>query len=349
MATTSPHYLTLDEYADLRNKQDESLRKEFSSIRNNIHNVTTNTEILKTDVKTLKTDVETLKTDVETLKTDVKTLKTDVETLKTDVKTLKTDVELLKTDVKTLKTDVELLKTDVKTLKTDVEILKTDVGTLKTDVNELRTEIRELRTEIRENRTEIRNVRTAHMNGSLKNPILPFRAPLVYDPISQKIVEPDRALFPRHAREFYALRDPSTDRLRKILIYLASFYDVHIEMDHDADESGEDTAVLGHPAQIVDLLESIFGLNEDNFIRFAERAQELDTQPSSQRKRFHTQQPTAPQPAPVRQRLDKTEPPPEHESLSSKGEVNRIKRPQPDTADNGSTTNPFSSPRDSVH
>lgn len=279
MAITNSHYLTYDEFVDLRNIQDEALSKEFSLVRNN-------TEHLRTELRDTSANIRA-----------------------------------------------------------------------------------ELRSSVNELRTEIRNVRTAQRNGSLKNPILPFRAPLVYDYTNQRIVEPDRKLFPRHAREFYALRDPDTERQRKILIYLAGFYDVQIEVEHDVSEgdSSEDEAVLADPIRIVELLGGIFGLNEDNFIRFTERAQELDARPSSPKKRLGAQEAAATNPTSVRRKLNicTRGPSPEDKSISSKGEksarlewgprttpssqrptINRVKGSQPEPADSGSPTNPFTSPRD---
>ena len=46
----------------------------------------------------------------------------------------------------------------------------------------------------------------------------------IYDP-TRGIVQADPAFFPRHAKDFYSHRCPSTPRHKKMLSYLVGFYD----------------------------------------------------------------------------------------------------------------------------
>jgi hypothetical protein len=143
-------------------------------------------------------------------------------------------------------------------------------------------------------------------NNALKNPTLPIRPLVVYRP-GQGIMEPDSSYFPRHADEFYSLRNPQTDRHRSMLAYLALFYDVQLRADaHSSGEDGsEDETVLDRPDLVVERLEDILGLNEDQFIRFKERAHEIASRPQPQRiKRSQILLPTDDKSMPRRQKLE---------------------------------------------
>jgi hypothetical protein len=128
-------------------------------------------------------------------------------------------------------------------------------------------------------RVELLSMRTAarFQNYTLKNPILRIAPIPAYDP-KQGIIEPNLDLFPRHAKDFYALRDPSTLRHRQILVYLVSFYDIQLSAPEDSDEDDDQDDALHFGSsneRAVEMLEGILGLNEDNFVRFRERAAEL--------------------------------------------------------------------------
>jgi hypothetical protein len=108
-------------------------------------------------------------------------------------------------------------------------------------------------------------------NYMLRNPTLRI-TPLVAFVPGKGLVYPDMALFPRHANEFYALRHPTNERSRRMLDYFVAFYDVQLD-DFGDDDVAEATASDSERA--VELLEGILGLNEDNFVRFKERASKL--------------------------------------------------------------------------
>ncbi|OHE90325.1 hypothetical protein CORC01_14374 [Colletotrichum orchidophilum] len=128
---------------------------------------------------------------------------------------------------------------------------------------------------------EMRQLHAYTRNNALKNPTLPIRPVVVYNP-EQGIIEPKLTHFPRNANEFYSLRDPPPDRHRSMLAYLAVFYDVQLRTTDDSEgESSEDEVLLDRPDLIVEKLEGILGLNEDKFIKFRQRAREIGARPPS--------------------------------------------------------------------
>jgi hypothetical protein len=113
-------------------------------------------------------------------------------------------------------------------------------------------------------------------NNALRNPALRITPLPTLDP-TQDIIYP--RIFPRHAKEFYALRNPSDDRHRKMLSYLVGFYKPNLSAlegsDGEDEDEDEDDESVEPEERAVELLEVILGLNEDNFIRFKKRSDEL--------------------------------------------------------------------------
>ncbi|KAK1975596.1 hypothetical protein LZ30DRAFT_554399, partial [Colletotrichum cereale] len=90
------------------------------------------------------------------------------------------------------------------------------------------------------------------------------------------IIHPSTELFPKNAKEFYSLRDPFNDRQRRMLEYLTAFYDVPYDSPSDVDsDTSEGDQAFHRQGVAVSMLEGILGLNEENFVRFRTRAQEL--------------------------------------------------------------------------
>jgi hypothetical protein len=119
---------------------------------------------------------------------------------------------------------------------------------------------------------------------TLETLILEIQPIVVYRP-GKGILEPNSLYFPRHAKHFYALRDPRTTRHFDTLAYLAKFYDVHLPLSSEAtsDESTDEEPTIPRPDLVVEILEQILGLDEERFSRFAERAKEhTDLHPDSQ-------------------------------------------------------------------
>lgn len=257
MAFAASQYLSTDEFIDVRRVQDAQLNVQFSHVRASIDETKVDIRILKEDVREVNQDVQILKGDVFVLREDVRTLKEDVVVLKEDVRILKEDVAVLKEDVRTLKEDVRGIGENLRTLGNRM------------DGFDARLE---------ETQVEVQRSAALSRNALLRNPTLPLHIMVIYHPM-KGLVRPDYNCFPRHAEEFYSLRYPKTDRQHRMLRYLASFYDVLSGIaDPSSDEDSSDDG-FPDPEVVVDRLEGILGLNEENFMRFRERAQEMARRP----------------------------------------------------------------------
>ncbi|KAK3943786.1 hypothetical protein QBC46DRAFT_253295, partial [Diplogelasinospora grovesii] len=103
----------------------------------------------------------------------------------------------------------------------------------------------------KEIKIELLRIFTRFQNYIVKNPAIKITLIITYDSFKE-IISPNLKMFPRNAKEFYIIRDTSNERYIKMLNYLIGFYDLTVEM-----------------------LENILSLNEENFIRFKERAAAL--------------------------------------------------------------------------
>ncbi|KAF6808795.1 hypothetical protein CPLU01_15611 [Colletotrichum plurivorum] len=181
----------------------------------------------------------------------------------------------------------------------------------------LKDEIRSVRRNVASLRLEVKRLNAYTKNGNLKNPMLPI-TPIPKRAEGDREMFPEDRLFPKHARQFYAMRkvssaDAHTHRAA-MLIYLIDFYNVEYsgweqddprDYDYEAYESssepelptpqsgpklGLEDAVLSYPGRAVEALETILGINEENFIRFRERAaalrRSLPARPAKRQQRF---------------------------------------------------------------
>lgn len=131
--------------------------------------------------------------------------------------------------------------------------------------------------QFKEVRIESQRMAARFHNSTLKNPAMRIVPVFILDSFGE-IASPDSKNFPRNAKEFYSMRDNPNKRLTRMLHYLVGFDDVqldHQELSHSDSEAIDDVS----PGQRVDttwvaveMLESILGLNEENFIKFKERA-----------------------------------------------------------------------------
>ncbi|KAG5762680.1 hypothetical protein H9Q72_009218 [Fusarium xylarioides] len=168
----------------------------------------------------------------------------------------------------------ELLNTEFHSIRSSVEAVKTELREFKEDVRESKEDVREFKEDVREQFSVV-NQRLTRLEES--NPSFPIHLIPSLD-LSHGILYPK--YFPTNATEFYSLRNPTTNRLRQLLAYLAVFYDIQPHSEDDAPEGRNgDEFIAQHPELAVDLLENIFGLNEDNFIKFKARASELANRP----------------------------------------------------------------------
>ncbi|KAG5771358.1 hypothetical protein H9Q69_014177 [Fusarium xylarioides] len=122
-----------------------------------------------------------------------------------------------------------------------------------------------------EMKSEFARIQAIGQNGRLSNPFLPIHALPIYLP-NQGITYPEATHFPKNANEFYALKQPTSQRQAAMLAYLAMFYDVSNYKKHG-------DIAIHDPEETLGYLENILGLEEERFIRFKERAYELNQEP----------------------------------------------------------------------
>ncbi|KAK3692810.1 hypothetical protein B0T22DRAFT_26405 [Podospora appendiculata] len=144
----------------------------------------------------------------------------------------------------------------------------TEVMDLVYESRDINDEVKALLAEVsRETRAAAQNTAALLRNQGLRNPALPI-APLVVYRSGGSVAAPDAALWPRDADEFYALRDPQTERQRSMVGYLVGFYGVDVPRWGEGMEDYE---------LAVDLVENVLGLQEDRFIAY--RATGTKTRP----------------------------------------------------------------------
>ena len=175
------------------------------------------------------------------------------------------------------------LNEEFRSIRDSINQFESEFKELKNDVNhrfnDMNHRFNELKDEVKESKAEFMRHTSYMRNNSLRNPKYPIR------PLSaihgRDIRNPDPSLFPRHAEEFYALRDPSTDHQRRMLAYLVSFYDIpHAPHSTSSDSDDDDSSIIiQDPEDAVDLLEHVLGLHEDKFKDFGQRAQEFANRP----------------------------------------------------------------------
>lgn len=176
------------------------------------------------------------------------------------------------------------LRADVEVIKADIIDLRADVNVIKADIIDLRADVNHLRADVNEGRLESMRMAARFQNYTLKNPAMRITPVCILNRYGE-IASPDPTCFPRNAKEFYSLRTATKERLVNMLYYLVGFYDVQVGdaevslSDSDSESGGDNEGGRGSPKQQVDtnwlaveMLESILGLNEENFIRFKEKA-----------------------------------------------------------------------------
>lgn len=135
---------------------------------------------------------------------------------------------------------------------------------------------------IHENVTGIAQTLAKMQNQGLKTPLQSIHAVPRLDGMIFRSIEP--RLFPQHAKEFYSLRMPSSLPRRRLLLYLADFYDIQV-VTRGSEESDADNHLLFDAEQVVDQLEKVLGLEGLGFDNFAGRAQKCATRSRRSTKR----------------------------------------------------------------
>ncbi|OAA60901.1 hypothetical protein LEL_10780 [Akanthomyces lecanii RCEF 1005] len=185
-------------------------------------------------------------------------------------------VELQNRHDKFLNDELYSIRRSFNQVAAGLEELTADVKTRFDDVNQRFDNFKQRFDELKAD-----NMRTNayFRNNALRNPTLPIRPIIAFHP-DRGILEPDPARFPRHANAFYTLRTPSTPHQHSMLAYLVSFYDIPVP-DPSTSDSDDDpeSIIIQEPDSVVDQLESILGLNEENFTQFRHRAAQLASYP----------------------------------------------------------------------
>lgn len=143
---------------------------------------------------------------------------------------------------------------------------------------------------LQENSAFVQQMDARHCNSRLRNPKLPIRVLPAYDP-REGILTPNALYFPINADAFYALRYPNTPHKQKSLRYLVKFYDITLRTTAERDKANvsgtdddsnrsDDDLLEEDSADIIDLLEGIFGLDETKFEKFRQRAQQYNSLPT---------------------------------------------------------------------
>ncbi|KAH6613345.1 hypothetical protein F5144DRAFT_401227 [Chaetomium tenue] len=251
-AVASNHFVSWDDFVRIRNSQDEHIGREFTTLRQTLEDLD----------RKLNSVEQSLRGEIDDLRGKVDGLRGKIDRLKGEIDRLKGEIDVLKDEIRELRGEIDGIKDEIRGLRNDIR-----GHTARFD-----------RLEQRFDHLELDNIRMAarFQNFMLKNPVLRITPLPAYDP-THGIRQPNAALFPRHAKDFYALRHPSNDRHRQMLAYLVSFYDIQLSIPESSYEEDEDEVGLeeSDSERAAELLEGILGLNEDNFIKFRERAAEM--------------------------------------------------------------------------
>ena len=125
--------LTKDSYVDRRNREDDSIRREFDTH----HQISGRIE---SSVGTVKTDVCQLKTDIDLLRTEIGQLKSNINELGSGSGLLHDHVDRLQNNAQQLQVDMNQLQTDVRGVRTDLSQIQSIASQLRTDFMVLQRE-----------------------------------------------------------------------------------------------------------------------------------------------------------------------------------------------------------------
>lgn len=127
--------LTTDSYVDRRNREDDSIRREFNShhqiserIEGHVGRVQVDVNQLKTDIDHLRTEIGQLKSSINELGSGSGLLHDHVDRLQNNVCQLQVDMAQLQTDVRGVRTDISQIQTIASQLRTDFMVLQRDTS-----------------------------------------------------------------------------------------------------------------------------------------------------------------------------------------------------------------------------
>ncbi|KAK0729587.1 hypothetical protein B0H67DRAFT_604807 [Lasiosphaeris hirsuta] len=195
------------------------------------------------------------------------------------------------------------VRSEIASVRAEIASVKSDLASFKA---ETKAEFRDVKATISEMQVTMRQSDVRARNSRLKNPTARIRAiPIFIHGHGAK--DPDPSFFPKYADQLYNLRKPQTARDYQMLTDLSKFYDIWDEAA-DTSQSGEEEEKID-PERAVELLEEILGLEEDRFIAFRAKAQQLADQgplAGEKRDRLVTSSSTG-EPQPQRRKLQTAE------------------------------------------
>lgn len=180
------------------------------------------------------------------------------------------------------------LNDELHSIRTSIDEVGQELTEFKAEVREFKAEVRgqfkkvdtrftKVDTQFAELRVEFLRLNAYVRNAALRVPTMRIQPLPAHDP-DRGIILPQ--YFPKHWKEFCSLRDPSTPVTRRMLAYLARFYEIPFNKDSgsESESSTDDEVVFGDPDRVVESLEHILGLNERKFAKFEREARELANQ-----------------------------------------------------------------------
>ncbi|KAF5684392.1 WAC domain-containing protein [Fusarium denticulatum] len=231
----------------------QQIREELGSLRDEI----------RSDLKTVNESLGGLRSDVDSNKNDFQEFRNSItKELQAVRREFRSDIDTNIKDIHALRNSVnkgfEAIRERDADLRNALDHEFKSVGDRFQDVNQRFDEMK----------SEFARIQAIGQNGRLSNPFLPIHALPIYLP-NHGITYPEATHFPKNANEFYALKQPTSQRQTAMLAYLAMFYDVLNYKKHG-------DIAIHDPEETLGYLENILGLEEERFIRFKARAHEMN-------------------------------------------------------------------------
>ncbi|KAF5580834.1 WAC domain protein [Fusarium subglutinans] len=253
---------------------------DFHKFRNSI------TEELQAVGQGLRSDIDTNRNDFKEFRNSItKELQAVGQGLRTNTNDIRESRDSITKEVRAVRQE---LRSDIDTNTKDIHKFRNSVTTefkairdrdaalrnaLDQEFKSVDDRFQDVHQRFDEMKCEFARIQAIGQNGRLSNPFLPIHALPIYLP-NQGITYPEATHFPKNANEFYALKQPTSQRQTAMLAYLAMFYDISNYKQH-----GE--IAIHDPEETLGYLENMFGLEEERFARFRARAHELNQVPKA--------------------------------------------------------------------
>ncbi|KAK3364142.1 hypothetical protein B0T25DRAFT_58914 [Lasiosphaeria hispida] len=168
------------------------------------------------------------------------------------------------------------LGAEIASVKSD---LRAEIASFKAETmaefRDVKATLLEIQVTLSEMQVTMRQIDARARNSRLKKPTARIRAvPIFIQGHGAK--DPDPSFFPKYADQLYNLRKPQTAHDYQMLADLSEFYDIWDEAADTSQSGGEEVKI--DPEHAVELLEGVLGLEEDRFLAFRAKAQQLADQ-----------------------------------------------------------------------